>query len=147
MVGSCASARAGVPDMRRRRESGVRQTIRMQQRADLVLSAPPRRYNRCFEYYKQAQASYWTAEEVDLSQVRSLQLRLLLPLLRLLLPLLLPPLRTDRPAAALCRGCCGLLGPLLLLLLYELAAVTICWQGQLGSIATPTPSHSLVPPN
>ena len=26
------------------------------------------RYDRCFEYYKQAQASYWTAEEVDLSQ-------------------------------------------------------------------------------
>lgn len=29
---------------------------------------PPCRYDRCFEYYKQAQASYWTAEEVDLSQ-------------------------------------------------------------------------------
>lgn len=35
----------------------------------LVLSSC--RYNRCFEYYKQAQASYWTAEEVDLAQVRA----------------------------------------------------------------------------
>ncbi|KAL4438710.1 hypothetical protein ABPG77_006314 [Micractinium sp. CCAP 211/92] len=28
----------------------------------------PVKYDRCFEFYKQAQASYWTAEEVDLSQ-------------------------------------------------------------------------------
>ena len=34
----------------------------------LPLLPSPRRYNRAFEYYKQAQASFWTAEEVDLSQ-------------------------------------------------------------------------------
>lgn len=39
-------------------------------RSHTLLSAnsSPCRYDRCFEYYKQAQASYWTAEEVDLSQ-------------------------------------------------------------------------------
>lgn len=29
-----------------------------------------RRYDKAYEYYKMAQASYWTVEEVDLSQDR-----------------------------------------------------------------------------
>lgn len=40
-------------------------------RSKLLTTSGPaaaRRYDRCFEFYKQAQASYWTAEEVDLSQ-------------------------------------------------------------------------------
>lgn len=36
--------------------------------AHLVTCLYPHRYHEAYEYYKKAQASYWTVEEVDLSQ-------------------------------------------------------------------------------